>query len=110
MIFARSEKARHFPSTPLDTTMSWIKNGSMSLLTAACSWTSVAANASDSPLVDTTSGQIVGHRAPNRTETFEFLGVKYAAAPVGDLRFAPPGRHSPSEGTVYEASDWNAYA
>ena len=82
----------------------------MSLLTAAFAWDSVAVNASDSPSVDTTSGRIVGHRAPNRTDTFEFLGVKYGAAPVGDLRFAPPERYSPPEGTVYEASDWNPYA
>ncbi|KAI1321702.1 cholinesterase precursor [Xylariaceae sp. FL0255] len=36
----------------------------------------------------------------------EFLGVRYAEPPVGDLRFAPPRRYLAPQGTVYYASDW----
>jgi len=59
------------------------------------------------PRVNSTSGTIVGHRAPNRTDTYEFLGIKYARAPVGDLRFAAPRRYVPEEaGHLFNASNW----
>ncbi|KAK7911917.1 hypothetical protein PG985_014398 [Apiospora marii] len=57
--------------------------------------------------VNTTSGLIGGHQARNRTSVTEFLGIKYAAAPTGDLRFAPPKRFTAPPGTFYEASEWN---
>ncbi|KAK5149886.1 hypothetical protein LTS14_010601 [Recurvomyces mirabilis] len=56
--------------------------------------------------VNSTSGLIVGHRAQNRTKTFEFLGVKYGQAPVESLRFAAPIRYMAPAGTVYNASSW----
>ncbi|KAK8029869.1 hypothetical protein PG993_011160 [Apiospora rasikravindrae] len=56
--------------------------------------------------VNTTSGLIVGHQAPNRTRVAEFLGIKYAAAPMGELRFAPPRRFAAPPGTFYKASKW----
>lgn len=59
-----------------------------------------------SPTANTTSGLIVGHAAPNRSEVTEFLGIRYAEPPVGDLRFAPPKRYNAPAGTVYNASDW----
>ncbi|KAK3710602.1 hypothetical protein LTR37_010229 [Vermiconidia calcicola] len=62
---------------------------------------------SDKPSVHSTSVQIIGHRAPNRTETFEFLGIKYGRAPVGRRRFAAPQRFIPPDGAVYDASHWN---
>ncbi|KAG8160571.1 hypothetical protein KVR01_010107 [Diaporthe batatas] len=58
------------------------------------------------PTANTTSGLIVGHAAPNRSEVTEFLGIRYAEPPVGDLRFAPPKRYNAPAGTVYNASDW----
>lgn len=36
----------------------------------------------------------------------EFLGIKYAEAAVGELRFAAPKRYIALPGTVYYASDW----
>ncbi|KAK8000890.1 hypothetical protein PG991_013112 [Apiospora marii] len=59
--------------------------------------------------VNTTSGLIGGHQARNRTSVTEFLGIKYAAAPTGDLRFAPPKRFTAPPGTFYEASEWSPY-
>lgn len=63
---------------------------------------------SDFPVVNSTSGILIGHRAPNRTETFEFLGIKYGQAPIGPLRFAAPRRVDIAPGIVYNASQWNA--
>lgn len=40
--------------------------------------------------VNTTSGTIVGHAATNTTQVSEYLGIRYAEPPVGDLRFAAP--------------------
>lgn len=56
--------------------------------------------------VNTTSGLIIGHQAPNKTDVTEFLGIKYAEAAVGELRFAAPKRYIALPGTVYNASDW----
>ncbi|KAK7964099.1 cholinesterase precursor [Apiospora saccharicola] len=56
--------------------------------------------------VNTTSGLVGGHQAANRTSVTEFLGIKYAAAPTGELRFAPPKRFAAPPGTLYEASNW----
>lgn len=64
------------------------------------------ANETSLPLIDTTSGLIRGHSAPNRTCVAEFLGIKYAAAPIGELRFAPPNRFTAPSGAFYEASKW----
>lgn len=36
----------------------------------------------------------------------EFLGIRYAEAPVGELRFAAPKRFVAAKGTVFEASEW----
>ncbi|KAK6858393.1 hypothetical protein PG995_006092 [Apiospora arundinis] len=58
------------------------------------------------PRVSTTSGLIGGHAAPNRTCVVEFLGIKYATAPTGELRFEPPKRFTVPQGTYYEASEW----
>jgi hypothetical protein len=58
------------------------------------------------PLVQTTSGSIIGHAAPNSSDVTEFLGIRYAEAPVGDLRFAAPKKHVASTGTVFEAAEW----
>jgi cholinesterase len=40
--------------------------------------------------VNTTSGTIIGHAATNTTQVSEYLGIRYAEPPVGDLRFAAP--------------------
>jgi hypothetical protein len=58
------------------------------------------------PQVYSTSGTIIGHQAPDRPGTFEFLGIKYGQAPVGELRFAPPERYTAPAHTSYNASTW----
>lgn len=63
-------------------------------------------NVDDTPQVKSTSGTIIGHRAPHRPDTFEFLGIKYGQAPVGELRFAPPERYVAPPDLVYNASTW----
>lgn len=41
-------------------------------------------------IVHTTSGPVIGHPAPNATTVSEYLGIPYAKAPVGNLRFGKP--------------------
>ncbi|KAF2162727.1 hypothetical protein M409DRAFT_31813, partial [Zasmidium cellare ATCC 36951] len=43
--------------------------------------------------VNTTSGLVHGHRAPNATLVSEYLGIPFARPPVDDLRFAPPVKY-----------------
>ena len=40
--------------------------------------------------VETSSGLVAGHAATYYPEVREYLGIPYAQAPVGDLRFAAP--------------------
>ncbi|KAF1945365.1 cholinesterase precursor [Clathrospora elynae] len=56
----------------------------------------------------TSSGTLIGHQAANKTCVTEFLGIRYAVAPVGELRFAAPKKYLAPAGTVYEASEWSA--
>ncbi|CAG8950651.1 hypothetical protein HYFRA_00002861 [Hymenoscyphus fraxineus] len=44
-------------------------------------------------LVNTSSGTIVGHAAPNHPEVSEYLGIPFGQAPVRDLRFAAPVKY-----------------
>ncbi|KAB8338713.1 hypothetical protein FH972_021658 [Carpinus fangiana] len=47
--------------------------------------------------VNTTSGRVIGHAAPNATQVSEYLGIPFAQPPVGQLRFAPPLAYSGTE-------------
>jgi len=40
--------------------------------------------------VQTSSGTVVGRASPWKPGVSEYLGVPFAAPPVGDLRWAPP--------------------
>ncbi|KAB8235658.1 Alpha/Beta hydrolase protein [Aspergillus alliaceus] len=42
------------------------------------------------PVAHTSNGDIVGHSSPVHPEVTEYLGIPYAAPPVGELRFEPP--------------------
>lgn len=53
-----------------------------------------------------TGGIILGHGASNKTSVTEFLGIRYAEAPIGELRFAAPKKYVAPQGTVFEASEW----
>ena len=53
--------------------------------------------------VRTSSGLIVGHAAPNRSEVSEYLGIPYASPPTGQRRFAPPLEYKSNE-TVLASS------
>lgn len=67
---------------------------------------STLSNFSTADAVNTTSGLILGHTAPDRIAVTEFLGIRYGQPPVGNLRFAAPRRYVPPAGTVYNASSW----
>lgn len=56
--------------------------------------------------VNTTSGFIIGHAAPNRSAVTEYLGIEYAHAATGQLRFSPPSAYSSEE--VFNASHFSA--
>ncbi|KAI1556105.1 PnbA Carboxylesterase type B [Pyrenophora tritici-repentis] len=58
--------------------------------------------------VHTSSGTLIGHPSSNRTYVTEFLGIRYAEAPVGELRFAAPKKYHAPAGTVFEASNWSS--
>jgi carboxylesterase type B len=56
--------------------------------------------------VETSSGTVVGHPASNKTHVTEFLGIRYAQAPIGELRFAAPKKYEAQPGSIFEASEW----
>jgi hypothetical protein len=41
-------------------------------------------------VVNTSSGKIVGQAANRRSDVSEYLGIPYAQAPIGSLRWAAP--------------------
>jgi Carboxylesterase family len=43
--------------------------------------------------VETSSGPVAGHAATNYPEVSEYLGIPFAQAPVGNLRFAAPVKY-----------------
>src|ERR1700744_537896 len=51
-------------------------------------------------LVKTTSGSIVGQASSWRPTVSEYLGVPFAAPPVGALRWAPPQPFKGADGTI----------
>jgi cholinesterase len=57
--------------------------------------------------VKTQTGVVQGHNAVNRSDVFEFLGLPYAKAPLGDLRFAPPEKATSQDQTpILVADTW----
>jgi cholinesterase len=44
--------------------------------------------------VQTDSGPVSGHAALNASQVSEYLGIPFAAPPVGDLRFAAPQKYT----------------
>lgn len=46
-----------------------------------------------------------GHYSTQQNSVCEWLGIPYAQAPVGDLRFAPPVKPLPSNGS-FDANNY----
>ncbi|KAJ6467943.1 carboxylesterase [Mycena vulgaris] len=57
--------------------------------------------------VPTSSGEVIGHPASSRPGVMEFLGIPFARAPVGDLRFAPPVGFE-NKGVIISATTFSA--
>lgn len=56
-------------------------------------------------IVNTTSGPVKGHPSALRPEVSEYLGIRFAQPPVGDLRFAPPQPVEASS-SIINADSW----
>jgi carboxylesterase type B len=56
-------------------------------------------------LVQTSSGLVQGQPAKIKTQVSEYLGIPYAAPPVGNLRFAPPVA-KPKESGIISATKY----
>lgn len=120
-MYARSLKARPFKTAAVPLP-SGISNSALPfqldkmqplLLTVAAVATLLGSAVAGSvqPRVQTsTGGTIIGHGASNRTSVMEFLGIRYAEAPVDELRFAAPKKYVTPQGTVFEASEWVCFS
>ncbi|KAF2398122.1 alpha/beta-hydrolase [Trichodelitschia bisporula] len=53
--------------------------------------------------VQTTSGVVRGHPAEDHNEVSEYLGIPFAAPPLGPLRFAPPAAYVPKGNATIDA-------
>lgn len=53
---------------------------------------STAALFSPFETVNTTNGNVIGHRVATSGDVWEYLGIPYAQPPLGQLRFAAPQR------------------
>jgi carboxylesterase type B len=58
--------------------------------------------------IQTTSGKVVGHNArwPENSNVEEYLGIPYAASPVGSLRFKAPRPYKPKDDPTIKADDF----
>src|SRR5580692_1731406 len=72
------------------------------ILMLAAAVMSVAA-ADAAPTVTTTTGTFTGVPSPSLAGVDVFFGIRYAAAPVGALRWTPPQAPSSSAGTTVAA-------
>lgn len=52
----------------------------------------LVSSATEGPVVETTRGPVAGI---NKGKVTEYLGIPYAAPPVGELRWQPPTEHAP---------------
>jgi hypothetical protein len=77
-----------------------------SILVLATTTTADGSSTSGVPAINSSSGLVIGHKAEHKPNSYEFLGIKYGQAPIGELRFASPKRYIAPEGTVFEASNW----
>ncbi|KAB8292920.1 hypothetical protein EYC80_007285 [Monilinia laxa] len=65
----------------------------------------LGSNEFEAPYVQTTSGTVIGHPARNKTNAIEFLGIRYAQATNGSLRYQPPVPFVSSN--TYDASQYS---
>jgi para-nitrobenzyl esterase len=65
----------------------------------------LTASADDRPIARTESGLVIGFRTERMNE---FLGIPYAAPPVGDLRWRPPKRYGAFPGFILQATHFGS--
>jgi para-nitrobenzyl esterase len=70
-------------------------------------WTAAPAAESGAPIVKTRAGQVRGRVVAN---VREFMGVPYAAPPVGNLRWQPPAPHAGWSGVLDASRPGNVCA
>jgi para-nitrobenzyl esterase len=76
------------------------------IVTVASIGFSIAAAAA-TPTVTTTTGTFTGVNSTTRSGVEDFFGIRYAAPPVGALRWAPPQAPTPPSGTTVASSIGN---
>jgi len=64
-----------------------------------------AASAGARPIALTESGLVIGFRTEGMNA---FLGIPYAASPIGDLRWRPPQRYGTFPGSFLEATEFGS--
>ena len=67
-------------------------------------WMGMAQRPSYNTPVQTSTGMIIGHEAPNASDVTEYLGIPYAQPPLGDLRFAAPVAFAGDAKSTFRAS------
>lgn len=70
------------------------------------SFSRATATPNEALIVKTTSGEIHGFINHTSPDVRQFLGIPYAEAPIGDLRFAPP--KTKTKGAAIKATTYGA--
>jgi para-nitrobenzyl esterase len=97
----KSAQTQHHPRVP-GSPGGTLRRLSFAILMVAATITSVAA-ADAAPTVTTDTGTFTGVPSPSLAGVDVFFGIRYAAAPVGALRWTPPQAPSSSAGTTVAA-------
>ncbi|CAE7066521.1 unnamed protein product [Rhizoctonia solani] len=85
--------------------VSWRRACSLLACAPLISAAALSSNSSDGLLLDTEAGKVQGFYNDTTHSVRAFLGIPYAAAPTGSLRFLPPQKRARSS-DVIKATSW----